>query len=40
VQGNFECIEDASFENGIVMVEHVNYIKSDVFRVRVLRGAE
>jgi hypothetical protein len=40
MQSGFKCIEEASSENGIVRVEHVDNIKSDVFCVRVLQGAE
>jgi hypothetical protein len=40
MQSGFECIEEASFENGVVRVEHVDNIKSDVFCARVLWGAE
>jgi hypothetical protein len=38
--GDFECIGKASFEDGVVRIEHVNDIKSDVLRVRVLQGAK
>jgi hypothetical protein len=40
VQGSFESIEEASFKDGIIGVEHVNDIKGDVLCVRVLRGTE
>jgi hypothetical protein len=36
MQGNFECIEGASPKNGVVRLEHVDDIKSDVLRVTVL----
>jgi hypothetical protein len=36
MQGDFKCIEKASPEDGIVRVEHVDSIKSDVFCVSVL----
>jgi hypothetical protein len=38
MQGRFESVEDASPKNGIVGVENVNNIKSDVIHVRVLWG--
>jgi hypothetical protein len=40
MQCDFECIEEASSENSIVRIEHVNNIKSGVFYARVLRGAK
>jgi hypothetical protein len=40
MQGNFECIEKASSEDGVVRVEHVDDIKNDVCHGRVLRGVE
>jgi hypothetical protein len=40
VQESFECIEETSSEDCVVRVEHVDDIKSDVLRARVLRGAE
>jgi hypothetical protein len=40
MQGGFKCIEDASSEDGVVGVEYVDDIKSDVFCVRVLQSAK
>jgi hypothetical protein len=40
MQSGFKCIEEISLENGVVRVEHVDNIKSDVFCVRVLQGAK
>jgi hypothetical protein len=40
MQDDFKNVEEASPKNGIVGVEHVNDIKSDVLHVRALWGAE
>jgi hypothetical protein len=40
MQSGFECIEEASSKNGVVRVQHVDDIKSDILCVWVLRGAE
>lgn len=40
MQGGFKRVEEASSKNGIVRVEHVNNIKSDVLRAMVLWGTK
>jgi hypothetical protein len=40
MQSSFECIEETSIKNGVVRIEHVDNIKSDVFCVRVLQGVK
>jgi hypothetical protein len=36
VQGSFECIQEASFEDGAIWVCHIDHIKSDVFSAEIL----
>jgi hypothetical protein len=31
VQGNFKCIQEASSEDGVIWVCHIDHIKSDAF---------
>jgi hypothetical protein len=40
MQGSFESIKKTSFEDGIVGVEHIDYVKGDVLCARVLCGTE
>jgi hypothetical protein len=40
VQSGFECIEETSSKDGIIGIEHVADIKSDVFCATVLWGTK
>jgi hypothetical protein len=40
VQGSFECIQEASSEDSVIWVCHINNIEGDVFGVGIFRGSE